>query len=115
MTRHPLTGHVFALLGVVAITACGVTSSDSSSSGSNDPYSPECTESCLDENGNPRPPGSSGSSGANPISGGGINGQKDGDESDVDCGGAAAPKCGEGKSCNEDTDCEVACNYAKKC
>jgi hypothetical protein len=119
MTRHPLTGQVFGLLGVVAITACGVTSSESSSSSDpNDAYSPECTENCLDAEGNPRPPGSSssgGSSGANPISGGGINGQKDGDETDVDCGGEAAPKCGEGKTCNDDDDCEVACSYAKKC
>jgi hypothetical protein len=119
MTRHPLTGQVVGLLGVVAITACGVTSSESSSSSDpNDAYSPECTENCLDAEGNPRPPGSSssgGSSGANPISGGGINGQKDGDETDVDCGGEAAPKCGEGKTCNDDDDCEVACSYAKKC
>jgi hypothetical protein len=115
MNRHPLTAQLFALAGIVSITACTVTSSEG---GANDPYSPECTENCLDANGNPRPPGApvgDGSSGANPISGGGVNGQKDGDETDVDCGGATAPKCTEGKSCNEDTDCEVACSYAKKC
>ena len=44
-----------------------------------------------------------------------TNGAKDGDESDADCGGPNAPKCTEGKSCNEDSDCEVACSYAKKC
>jgi hypothetical protein len=46
---------------------------------------------------------------------GGIDGVKDGTETDIDCGGPDAPKCAEGKSCLVDADCEVACNYAKKC
>ncbi len=33
------------------------------------------------------------------------NGAKDGDESDVDCGGAVAPRCASGKSCSADSDC----------
>ncbi|MBX3234212.1 MAG: SUMF1/EgtB/PvdO family nonheme iron enzyme [Labilithrix sp.] len=36
------------------------------------------------------------------------NGKKDGDETDVDCGGKSAPKCEEGKSCDENDDCESA-------
>jgi hypothetical protein len=40
---------------------------------------------------------------------------QDGTETDIDCGGPDAPKCGEGKSCNVDSDCDVACSYAKKC
>jgi hypothetical protein len=40
---------------------------------------------------------------------------KNGTESDVDCGGASAPKCGEGKSCLADTDCIGACSYKEKC
>ncbi|MEZ4297584.1 MAG: hypothetical protein R3B70_21665 [Polyangiaceae bacterium] len=31
---------------------------------------------------------------------------KNGDESDVDCGGACGPTCGPGKSCGEDLDCK---------
>src|SRR5205085_2189363 len=31
--------------------------------------------------------------------------QQNGDETDVDCGGAAAPKCVEGKKCLLDGDC----------
>jgi hypothetical protein len=31
---------------------------------------------------------------------------KNGDETDVDCGGAAAPKCADGRSCKEAEDCE---------
>ena len=47
--------------------------------------------------------------------GSGINGVRDGSETDVDCGGANAPKCAEGKTCLVDDDCAVACSYAKKC
>lgn len=36
-------------------------------------------------------------------------------ETDVDCGGANAPKCGVGKSCLVDSDCNGACTYANKC
>jgi hypothetical protein len=46
---------------------------------------------------------------------GSLTGVRDGDETDVDCGGPSAPKCAEGKSCLVDSDCDVACNYAKKC
>jgi hypothetical protein len=46
---------------------------------------------------------------------GSIDGVRDGSETDVDCGGPGAPKCAEGKSCLVDSDCNVACNYAKKC
>ena len=44
-----------------------------------------------------------------------IDGKKNGDETDVDCGGKTSPKCAEGKDCLVDSDCEVACGYAKKC
>jgi hypothetical protein len=46
---------------------------------------------------------------------GGSAGVKDGNETDVDCGGDSGVKCSEGKSCLVDNDCDVACNYAKKC
>ena len=46
---------------------------------------------------------------------GGIDGVKDGSETDVDCGGPDAPKCAEGMGCLVDSDCDVACSYAKKC
>jgi hypothetical protein len=49
----------------------------------------------------------------NPM--GGIDGVKDGTETDVDCGGANAPKCAEGQGCLVDSDCDVACSYAHKC
>jgi hypothetical protein len=38
--------------------------------------------------------------GANPT-----NTKKDGDETDVDCGGASAPPCEDGKGCKENEDC----------
>jgi hypothetical protein len=44
-----------------------------------------------------------------------TDGVKDCGETDVDCGGANAPKCTEGKSCLADGDCTVACNYAMTC
>jgi formylglycine-generating enzyme required for sulfatase activity len=41
---------------------------------------------------------------------------KNGDETDVDCGGATAPKCATGKTCAAHTDCESdACAADKKC
>jgi hypothetical protein len=61
------------------------------------------------------PVGDGGDSGCATCGDGGIDGIKDGQETDVDCGGPTAPKCGEGKSCKVDADCEVACNYANTC
>lgn len=43
------------------------------------------------------------------------DGLANGSETDVDCGGPNAPKCADGKSCLADSDCNVACNYAKRC
>ncbi|MDF2695847.1 MAG: hypothetical protein K0S65_4230, partial [Labilithrix sp.] len=40
---------------------------------------------------------------------------RNGNETDVDCGGPTAPKCALGKGCLEDRDCSVTCSYAKKC
>ena len=57
--------------------------------------------------------GPDGTSPGNPE--GGIDGVKDGSETDVDCGGPNAPKCAEGMGCLVDSDCDVACSYAKKC
>ena len=34
-----------------------------------------------------------------------TDGKKDGDETDVDCGGASAPPCGDGKGCAKPNDC----------
>lgn len=43
------------------------------------------------------------------------DGIQNGTETDVDCGGASAPRCAEGKKCLVDADCHAACNYAKRC
>ena len=44
------------------------------------------------------------------------DGIKNGDETDVDCGGTKAPKCGVDKGCATSDDCgSDACSYAKKC
>jgi hypothetical protein len=79
----------------------------------------DCGGSCVTPCGGPGSSGSSGGADSGPQTqsnaGGGINGVKDGSETDVDCGGANAPKCVEGKGCNVDSDCDVACSYAKKC
>ncbi len=44
-----------------------------------------------------------------------LDGVKDADETDIDCGGVAAPTCLVGQSCLADRDCPVACSYALKC
>ncbi|HEY8074635.1 MAG TPA: hypothetical protein VIF62_11000 [Labilithrix sp.] len=36
-----------------------------------------------------------------------TDGKKDGDETDVDCGGATAPKCALTKACNDNSDCQL--------
>jgi hypothetical protein len=36
-----------------------------------------------------------------------MNGVKDGDETDVDCGGGECPPCDVGKKCRQNTDCAV--------
>ncbi|MEZ4262481.1 MAG: hypothetical protein R3B36_25585 [Polyangiaceae bacterium] len=44
------------------------------------------------------------------------DGVKNGDETDVDCGGAIAPGCAPGKDCQLNTDCgSGGCNDLKKC
>jgi len=73
----------------------------------------DCGGSCLFAcDGTPNPASNGGSPPASPSP---TNLKKDGQETDVDCGGPDAPKCTEGKSCAEDRDCTVACNYDKKC
>lgn len=105
---------ILALLGtLLSASAC------SSSSGSNgsavagtDPLAP--TDSGRD-GGSSGKPVAGGDAGEDTSSAGGIDGKRDGSETDVDCGGPNAPKCAEGKSCLVDSDCDVACSYAKKC
>src|SRR5262249_3694379 len=44
------------------------------------------------------------------------DGLKNGDESDVDCGGTKCAGCATGLACNVDKDCAGnGCNYQKKC
>lgn len=43
------------------------------------------------------------------------DGIQNGTETDVDCGGANAPKCAEGKRCQADDDCLGACDYKNQC
>jgi len=44
-----------------------------------------------------------------------TNGIKDGTETDVDCGGAAAPACGDGKACGDGPDCASKVCSARVC
>lgn len=62
---------------------------------------------------------SSGSSSSGSTSGGNsqqaTDGQKNGSETDVDCGGPDRPKCAEGKSCGGNDDCETGVCKAGSC
>ena len=50
-----------------------------------------------------------------PVSPQAMNGKKDGDETDVDCGGTGAPPCALGKGCAVDGDCaDLWCPADKK-
>lgn len=104
------------LAGLAIVPAC--------TSGSMSP-APPCVDGCGDA------PGDGTGGGAEPIgsSSGDSDGRdastappgrpddgiKNGDETDVDCGGAKAPACAPGKACLVDRDCTVACSYAKTC
>src|SRR5687767_7164882 len=44
-----------------------------------------------------------------------TNGVKDGDESDVDCGGGTCPVCANGDACNAGPDCASRVCTANKC
>jgi hypothetical protein len=112
-----------ALFGTLACTsACSPTSSPTSTGSgvaATDPACPkgtgvDCGGGCatcpVDEAGTR--PSSHSPDGELPTA---TDGVRNGSETDVDCGGDSAPKCGVGKSCLIDSDCEVACSYAKKC
>ena len=76
-----------------------------------------CVTPCSGTSGasNPQDPGSQSTS-TQPTPGPlASDGVQDGSETDVDCGGPSAPRCGEGKSCLVDNDCDVFCDDAKKC
>lgn len=77
----------------------------------------DCGGACVSDCSSPLPDGGprTGPDGSPVVGPNATNGVKDADETDVDCGGAVAAKCAEGKSCLVDQDCEVGCNYAKKC
>jgi hypothetical protein len=122
---------MLALFGpVVATSACTPTSSATGTSISVAETNPACVNGTRD--GDERGVDCGGScvtscpgavpgtdpSSHTPGGGGGAaatDGIRNGTETDVDCGGDSAPKCAVGKSCQADTDCEVACSYAKKC
>ncbi|MDB4933623.1 MAG: Tryptophan synthase alpha chain [Labilithrix sp.] len=44
-----------------------------------------------------------------------TDGEQNGDETDIDCGGAKAPKCADGKKCEGAADCKNAICTAGKC
>jgi hypothetical protein len=103
--------HVLALLGFASIACTPVPDDPESSVAGNRPV---CA-SGVDCGGSSGESSSGATSPDGGPGGGGINGIKDGAETDVDCGGPSAPKCGEGKSCLVDGDCDVACSYKNTC
>ncbi len=109
-----------ALFGTAVFVSACTNPHSSTATSNNDPTQPGCTT-CTSSGGSSSGDTSSssssgGSSGAAPPPAASpTNGIKDGDETDVDCGGTVAPKCAVGKSCLVDSDCTIACNYAKKC
>ena len=89
----------FVGLTVFAAAACSVGEDGSNGSSSGeaacDPGDPSCTSEAKSSDGPNAPPA--------PTPTDGI---KNGDETDVDCGGASdAPRCADGKGCSAGTDC----------
>lgn len=117
--------HALALLGtLVSTSSCSSSSAGSDSKRITTETNPTCLNGVRDgdetgvdcggacvtacDGSNPR-------SGDTPRRHDPISGAKDDDETDIDCGGNTGVKCAEGKGCHVDSDCEVACGYAKKC
>lgn len=102
------------LSGLACLPACNSNGSNADCEGA------ECTGTSGDPT-QPNGGGGGGDGGGDSPRGDGTapgkpdDGIKNGGETDVDCGGAAAPKCAEGKACVVDSDCNGACSYAKKC
>jgi hypothetical protein len=129
-----VVGILASLATLVSASACS-SQGPSSTSSSISETNPACTngsrdgdETGVDCGGSGAPPcpgdgspdsgtadGQSQSDAGEDGAAGGADGIRNGTETDVDCGGPNAPKCAEGKSCLVDTDCDAACNYAKKC
>ncbi len=65
----------------------------------------------VTNNGCIQPPAFSGSSGLTSC----TNGIKDGDETDVDCGGSCTAKCPDTKDCTKSTDCQSGVCTNQKC
>ncbi|MBS2020699.1 MAG: hypothetical protein JST00_48045 [Deltaproteobacteria bacterium] len=101
------------LSGLAFLAACGSGGSNATCSG----------EGCVGTNDDPTQPrgGDGGGDGGDSPRGDGTtpgrpdDGIQNGSETDVDCGGPAAPKCAEGRKCAADSDCTGACSYAKRC
>ncbi|HEY8079324.1 MAG TPA: hypothetical protein VIF62_34575, partial [Labilithrix sp.] len=104
----------------VFVSACTNPHSKTTTTGTS-PTDPSCTTNCASSGGSSSgdSSGSSSSSSSGASSGdvtpSATNGIKDGQETDVDCGGPDAPKCAVGKSCLADADCGTACDYKKTC
>jgi hypothetical protein len=109
--------------GVTFVAACashkgnnGTSSSSSATQpgggGGSSSSSSGCTENCdgPGDDGS-TPPGDT----PTPPAPTATDGVKNGDETDVDCGGSSGKKCAVGKTCAADGDCDVACGYNHQC
>lgn len=97
--RHPAA--LSAVLSILALVACGADSQKGSSSETNGGVAAGSTVSCK----------GGVCAGASPT-----DGVKNGDESDVDCGGtqAGAARCAVGQTCNAHADCVDGCGETSK-
>jgi hypothetical protein len=118
VVRNEVVAKTLAVIGAVAsLSACSSKGGASSDVAGNAPICERGGGDCGRCSGPSCSGSSGGPNGTGPGGSGALSndGIKNGAETDVDCGGPDAPKCGEGKSCLADTDCEVACNYGHKC
>src|SRR3954471_12821204 len=108
MARQVAARSTLYILGAIALVAACTNPSTKTQPGTE--VSPSCPEGndCTSSGGSSSGQSSSGGSSSGAVDGGtssssgdvgGIDGKKDGKETDVDCGGPDAPKCTEGKAC----------------
>jgi formylglycine-generating enzyme len=116
---------VSTVLGLLLLAGCSSASAPGETSATDSASStaaavPPRTQSCADcvtaEPAAPAPATEPSALTAPPAASSPSDGAKNGDETDVDCGGAAAPKCAVGLGCATASDCASrACGEDKKC
>ncbi len=104
MRLNPLGIAAWIPLLVASMVGCSIVGADEGAGGADPTSDPAFTEGT-----------NAGDGSGNALPASATDGKKNGDESDVDCGGSKAAKCADGKSCGAASDCESGVCTGGKC